>query len=79
MPSGFYGAGKDNTGRCTVNLAGCHPIQTIGAPTSIISHFMLNALSAATLPICPGLGQAPSTAGLHTWWLGFAKQNRYLQ
>jgi len=39
MPSGFYGAGKDNTGRCTVNLAGCHPIQTIGAPTSIISHF----------------------------------------
>jgi len=41
--------------------------------------FMLNALSAATLPICPGLGQAPSTAGLHTWWLGFAKQNRYLQ
>ena len=46
-------------------------------PSSAI--FMLNALSAATLPICPGLGQAPSTAGLHTWWLGFAKQNRYLQ
>jgi len=32
--------------------------------------FMLNVLSAATLPIYPGLGQAPNNAGLHTWLLG---------
>ena len=32
--------------------------------------FMLNAFSAATLPIYPGLGQAPNNAGLHTPWLG---------
>jgi len=31
---------------------------------------MLNALSATTLPIYAGLGQAPNNAGLHTWWLG---------
>ena len=33
--------------------------------------FTPNALSAATLPIHPGLGQALSNAGLHTQWLGF--------
>jgi len=27
--------------------------------------FMLNALSAATLPIYPSLGQAPNNAGVH--------------
>ena len=32
--------------------------------------FMLNVLSAATLPIYPGLGQAPNNAGLHTRSLG---------
>jgi len=36
--------------------------------------FTLNALSVATLPIYPGLGQEPNNAGLHTWWLG-----RYLK
>jgi len=35
-------------------------------PTSITPHFLPNALSAATLPIYPGLGQAPNNAGLHT-------------
>ena len=31
--------------------------------------FTPNALSAAMLPIYPGLGQAPYNAGLHTQWL----------
>ena len=43
----------------TNNLPGCHPIRTIGAPTSIIPPF-LRWISAATLPIYPGLGQAPN-------------------
>ena len=55
--SGFYGAGKDNRGRRTDNSSGRHPIRTIGAPTSITPPICtLNALSAATLPIYPGLG-----------------------
>jgi len=66
--SGLYGVGKDNRGRCTDNPSGCHPIQTIGALTSIM--FMPNTLSAATLPIYPGLRQAPNNAGLHTRRLG---------
>jgi len=37
-----------------------HPIQTIGAPTSITPSFMLNAPSVATHPIYPCLGQAIS-------------------
>ena len=39
---------------------------TVGAPPLPSPIFMLNALSAATIPIYPGLGQAPNTAGLHT-------------
>ena len=35
--------------------------------------FTLNALSATTLPIYPGLGQEPNNAGLHTQWLGSKK------
>ena len=32
--------------------------------------FTSNAIPAATLPICPGLGQAPNYDGfVHTWWL----------
>jgi len=61
---------KDNRGRRTDNPSGYHPIWTISTPTSIIAPiFMLNALSAATLPIHPGLGQTLTNAGLHTWWL----------
>ena len=39
--SGFYGAGKDNRGRCTKtdNLSGCHLIWTVSFPTSVIPHF----------------------------------------
>jgi len=32
--------------------------------------FLRRIPSAAALPICPGLGQAPNYAGLHTQWLG---------
>jgi len=38
--SGFYGAGKDNRGRHTGNLAERHLIQTVGASTSIILPFL---------------------------------------
>jgi len=58
------------TGRCTNNPSGCHPIWTIDVPPPSFPHFMPNALSSTTLPIYPGLGQAPNNAGLHTWWLG---------
>jgi len=34
-------------------------------------NFTWNAVSVATLPIYPGLGQAPNNAGLHTWWISF--------
>jgi len=38
----------------------CHPIQTNGATTSTIpTIFTLDALPDTTLPIYPGLGQAP--------------------
>ena len=43
--SGFYGAGKDNRQRHTDNPSRCHPIWTIGVPTSIISPFLRNPLS----------------------------------
>ena len=56
---GFMMQGKI-TGRCNDNLAGCHPIRTIDAPTSIISIiFMPHGLPVAMLPIYPGLEQAP--------------------
>jgi len=37
--------------------------------------FTPNAISAATLPIYPGLRQALNNAGLHTQWLGFFLHN----
>ena len=37
----FYGAGKDNRGRCADNPSGRYPIRTIGAPTSIIPFLCL--------------------------------------
>ena len=49
--SGFYGAGKDNRGRCTDKPSECHPMWTVGAPTSItLPFFTSSALSVATLP-----------------------------
>jgi len=39
----------------------CHPSRLIGAPTSAIpTIFTQNALPYTTLPIYPGLGQAPN-------------------
>ena len=68
--SGLYGAGKDNRGRCTNNPSGCHPIQTISAPTSTDPPFLCRMpFLRQTCQIYPGLGQAPNNAGLHTWWL----------
>jgi len=64
--SAFYGTGTDSRGKRTNSLFGCYPTQTVGAPPPPSPIFMLNALSAATIPIYPGLGQAPNTAGLHT-------------
>jgi len=53
--------GEDKRGRCTNNLAGHRPVQTIGALTSIIpTIFTSNALPAATLTIYPGLELASS-------------------
>jgi len=52
---------------------GATPSETNGAPTSIFPppNFTPDALPAAILPIYPGLGQAPTYAGLHTRWLGY--------
>jgi len=39
----------------------CHPPRLIGGPISAIpTIFMLDALPGTTLPIYPGLGQAPN-------------------
>jgi len=43
-----------------------HPDYQCPPPSSPI--FMPYALSATTIPIYPGLGQAPNNAGLHTQW-----------
>ena len=65
--SGFYGAGKDNRGRCTDKPSECHPMWTVGAPTSItLPFFTSSALSVATLPLYLALGQAPNNVGLRT-------------
>jgi len=56
----FMKRGEDNRGKCTNNPTQRHPIQTIDAPTSSYPNFILNALPTATLPIYPGLGQAPN-------------------
>ena len=74
-PTGWYADfwyRSDNGSRGTYSPDRCHPTQTIGVPASITSHiFTLIALPAATLPIHPGLKQAPNYAGLHTQRLGY--------
>jgi len=69
------GAVKDNRGTRTDNLSGCHPIWTIGAPPPSSPISAPNALSATTLLVYPGLGQAPNDAGLHTEWRGSMRSN----
>jgi len=43
------------------------------APPPSSSSFYAECLSATTLPIYPGWGQAPNNVGLHIQWLGFSK------
>ena len=61
---GFLEQNEDNTGRHT-NIPtiwmDCHPSRLIGAHTSAIpTIFMQDALPYTSLPIYPGLGQAPN-------------------
>jgi len=59
--SGLYGARENIRGRHTNNPAGRRSIRTNQRPTSIVPHFFTpDALPAATLPLYPGLGQAPN-------------------
>jgi len=55
--SGFYDAREDNRGRHTDHPAGCHSIQATHLRHS--PFFTLDA-STASLPLYPGLGQAPN-------------------
>jgi len=57
--SGFHGAGKDNRDRCTNNPSGCHPIRTIGAPTSITPHFYAECTFSHNPPNLSWLGTGP--------------------
>jgi len=57
---GFLVQNKDYTGRHTNNPDGYHPIQTVVLHLCH-PHFTPDALTGTTLPICPGLRQAPST------------------
>jgi len=52
--------GGKETGKCTDNPTRLHPIWTIDAPPPSSPNFTLDALPVATLPIYPGLGQAPN-------------------
>ena len=67
--------GENNKDRHTKNLTGCHPSRLIGDPTPIIpTIFTPDAIPVETLPIHPGLGQAPTMlacilSGLFTKWL----------
>ena len=66
----FCGAGEDNGGRGTDSPGGRHRTELTVPPPAQSPIFTLDALPAATLPIYPGLGQAPIYAGSHTRWLG---------
>jgi len=59
----FYGAREDNRGRHINHPARCHSSWTNQRPTSSITPppiFTPDALPAATLPLYPGLEQAPN-------------------
>ena len=58
--SALCGGRGDIRGRHTDNPAGRHSIQTNQCPSPSFPHFCARCLSAATLPIYPGLGQAPN-------------------
>ena len=57
----FYCAREDNRGKHTDHMAGSHSIQTNQWPTLDIPHFYTGCPSCRkTLPLYPGLGQAPN-------------------
>jgi len=56
----FYGAREDNRGRHTDHPAERHSIQTNQRPPPTAPIFMPDALPAITVPLYPGLGQAPN-------------------
>ena len=59
--SGLYGAREDNRGRHTDHPAGRYSVWINQRPSIIILPiFMPDALPASTLPLYPGLGQAPN-------------------
>jgi len=60
-----------------ISQADTPTIRLSATPSGLISNppppspnFMPDALPAATLPIYPGMEQAPNIAGLQTQWLG---------
>ena len=76
----FLEQNKDNTGRCTNNLDGLPPHPDNWCPHLCHPHhfFMQDALPYTTLPIYPGLGQAPNMlacipGGLVTYSTNFTK------
>jgi len=58
----FMRRGEDNRGKCIDSPTGCHPVQTIDAPTSIIPppQFYAGCFTSATLSIYPGLELSPN-------------------
>jgi len=58
--SGLYGAREDNRGRHTNHLACATLLGLISDPPPSSPIFTPDALPAATLPVYPGLGQAPN-------------------
>jgi len=77
----FYGAMEDNRGRHTNHPAEHHSIQTNQRPPPTAPIFTPDALPATTVPLYPGLGQAPNmlacipSAVIHTQWHGFPATN----
>jgi len=67
LSSGFYGAGKGDRGRRTDSPSGVWMPPNLDYRCPHLHYppiFMSSALSAAALPICHGLGQAPNNGGL---------------
>jgi len=67
----FMVQGKTNRGRHTDHPAGRHSIRTKQSPPPPSLIFMPDALPAATLPIYPGLGQAPNMLAYPVAWFAY--------
>jgi len=66
----FMVQGKITEADAPKNRLDATPTRLSVAPPPSSPIFMPNGLSAATLQVYPGLGQAPSNAGFHSQWLG---------